>query len=101
MSRGRQAQALWLSAWVICAWGAALGQTSPAQGPLPVATVPSSVHEDLEIADYLALLQRIAPASEAGARNYLAAVRLQVRSRRWVSAALRNALWHGKAATRC
>ena len=85
----RQAQALGF-AWVICAMGPALGQTSPAQGPLPVAT-PSSVHEDLEIADYLALLQRIAPASEAGARNYLAAVRLRC-GQALGAAALRNAM---------
>ena len=61
---------------LFCATGAALGQTSPAQGPLPAASSPA-VHDDREMADYLALLQRIAPASEAGARTYVAAVRLR------------------------
>lgn len=61
---------------VFCATGAARGQTSPAQGPLPTASSPA-IHDDREMADYLALLQRIAPASEAGARTYLAAVKLR------------------------
>ena len=85
----RQAQALGF-AWVICAMGPVHGQTSPARGPLQVAP-PSSVHEDREIADYLALLQRIAPASEAGARTYLAAVRLRC-GQALGAAALRNAM---------
>ena len=77
----RHAQAL-CSALVVCATGPALGQTSPAQGPLSaasIASIPSSpsIHGDRELADYLALLQRIAPASEAGARTYVAAVRLR------------------------
>jgi hypothetical protein len=61
---------------LLSATGAALGQTSPAQVPLPTASLPS-VQDDREMADYLALLQRIAPASEAGARTYLAAVQLR------------------------
>ncbi len=61
---------------LLSATGAALGQTSPAQGPLPTASMPS-VQDDREMADYLGLLQRIAPASEAGARTYVAAVRLR------------------------
>ena len=74
----RHAQAL-CSALVVCASGPALGQTSPAQGPLSAASTLSSpsIHGDRELADYLALLQRIAPASEAGARIYVAAVRLR------------------------
>lgn len=74
----RHAQAL-CSALVVCATGPALGQTSAAQGPLSAASIPSSpsLHGDRELADYLALLQRIAPASEAGARTYVAAVRLR------------------------
>lgn len=71
----RHAQAL-CSALLVCATGPALGQTSPAQGPLSAASRPS-IHDDRELADYLALLQRIAPASEAGARTYVAAVRLR------------------------
>lgn len=61
---------------LLCATRPALGQTSPAQGPLPTASVPTA-QNDREMADYLALLQRIAPASEAGARTYVAAVRLR------------------------
>lgn len=60
----------------LCATGVARGQTSPVQDPLPTASSPS-VQYDREMADYLALLQRIAPASEAGARTYVAAVRLR------------------------
>lgn len=61
---------------LLSATGVARGQTSPAQGPLPTAPVPTA-YGDREMADYLALLQRIAPASEAGARTYVAAVRLR------------------------
>lgn len=71
----RHVQAL-SSALLVCATGPALGQTSPAQGPLAAASSPM-IHDDRELADYLALLQRIAPASEAGARTYVAAVRLR------------------------
>ena len=47
----------------------AWGQTSPARGPLP----KSDAHADeMPLDDYLGLLQRIAPAAEAGARAYLA-----------------------------
>lgn len=46
------------------------GQTSPARGALP----KSDAHaEEMPLDDYLGLLQRIAPAAEAGARAYLAA----------------------------
>jgi hypothetical protein len=72
------------------ATGVALGQTSPAQGPLPTASIPAG-HDDREMADYLALLQRIAPASEAGARTYLAAIRLRC-GQTLDAAALRRAM---------
>lgn len=42
-------------------------QTSPARGPLPIT-------DDMPLADYLGLLQQIAPAAEEGAKAYLAAV---------------------------
>ena len=51
--------------------GAAWAQTSPARGPL--APSPAAA-DDIPLADYLALLGQIAPAAEAGARAYLAAV---------------------------
>jgi hypothetical protein len=51
-------------------------QTSPARGPLATtaAPAPSEAHQ---LADYLGLLQQIAPAAEGGARTYLAAIRLR------------------------
>ncbi len=42
-------------------------QTSPARGPMPSS-------DDMPLADYLGLLQQIAPAAEEGAKAYLAAV---------------------------
>ena len=61
-----------LAAVVLATTSAALpvwGQTSPARGPLP----KSDAHADeMPLDDYLGLLQRIAPAAEAGARAYLA-----------------------------
>ena len=48
----------------------AWGQTSPARGPLPNSDAPT---DEMPLDDYLGLLQRIAPAAEAGARAYLAA----------------------------
>lgn len=72
------------------ATGAARGQTSPAPGPLSIASI-STAHDDREMADYLALLQRIAPASEAGARTYVAAVRLHC-GQALDAAALRRAM---------
>jgi len=48
----------------------AQAQTSPARGPLAVTA-------DMPMEDYLGLLRQIAPASELGARQYLAAVRLK------------------------
>lgn len=51
--------------------GAAMAQTSPAFGP--VGASPSAPADDIPLADYLGLLRQIAPAAEAGARDYLAA----------------------------
>lgn len=52
----------------------ALPQTSPARGPIaPTAPVP----DDQPMADYLGLLQQIAPAAADAARTYVAAVRLR------------------------
>ncbi|MCL4181860.1 MAG: hypothetical protein KJ011_00235 [Burkholderiaceae bacterium] len=60
--------------------GGALAQTSPAFGPLPDAQSNSGATPALDsmpLADYLGLLQRIAPAAEVGARTYLAAMQLR------------------------
>lgn len=75
---------------------AALGQTSPAHGPLPkqvAGNAPAVIHsgssgvlagthedsvvDDIPLADYLALLGKIAPAAETGARSYMAAFQLR------------------------
>jgi hypothetical protein len=45
-------------------------QTSPARGPVSTA-------DDMPLADYLGLLQQLAPAAAEGAKVYLAAYRLQ------------------------
>jgi len=61
-----------LVAVVLAVTSAALpvwGQTSPARGALP----KSDAADEMPLDDYLGLLQRIAPAAEAGARAYLAA----------------------------
>lgn len=51
---------------------AARGQSSPARGPIQgTPTAPRS--HDMPLADYLGLLRQIAPAAEAGAKDYLAA----------------------------
>jgi acetyl-CoA acetyltransferase len=49
-------------------------QTSPARGQ---AEQPVPASEEQRLADYLALLHQIAPAAEAAARTYLAAMRLK------------------------
>ncbi|WP_083953464.1 hypothetical protein [Thauera butanivorans] len=62
-----------LTAVVLVATSAALpvwGQTSPAHGALPKS---DAYADEMPLDDYLGLLQRIAPAAEAGARAYLAA----------------------------
>lgn len=46
----------------------ALAQTSPARGTLQSA-------DNMPLADYLGLLQQIAPAAEEGAKAYLAAIK--------------------------
>lgn len=51
-------------------------QTSPAHGPLSPAQAAPTVR-DQELADYLALLQRIAPAARVGATNYVAGMQLR------------------------
>ncbi|WP_156373155.1 hypothetical protein [Pseudorhodoferax sp. Leaf267] len=66
----------------------AVAQTSPARGPIsPTASVP----DDQPLADYLALLQQIAPAAADAARTYVAAVRLRC-GHALDSAALRQAM---------
>ncbi len=81
---------------IILASGAAHGQTSPAHGPLPkkvegnaspavreggsttLARSPEdSVVDAIPLADYLALLGKIAPAAETGARSYMVAFQLR------------------------
>ena len=62
-----------LAAVVLATTSAALpvwGQTSPARGALSSSNADG---EEMPLDDYLGLLQRIAPAAEAGARAYLAA----------------------------
>jgi hypothetical protein len=54
----------------------ALAQTSPATGPL-AAPAAQTAHGDIALADYLGLLKQIAPAAEAGARDWLAAMQLR------------------------
>src|SRR5574338_335411 len=70
-------------------------QTSPAHGPLP-ASAPGSMPggDDMPLADYLALLRRIAPAAEEGAQDYLAAF-AQRCGRPLTMAALRRAMAEG------
>lgn len=66
---------------------ATLAQTSPARGTLQGA-------DDVPLANYLGLLQEIAPAAEEGAKAYLAAV--QKRCGRTLSTAeLRRAITQG------
>lgn len=78
--------------------GGAMAQTSPAFGPLPGSQTSSGatpVVDSMPLADYLGLLQSIAPAAEAGARTYLAA--MQLRCRRTLSTGeLRLALAQGE-----
>lgn len=67
-----------------------LAQTSPAHGPLPSVSTHDPA-DARELADYLSLLQQIAPAAEGGARTYLAAVQLRC-GRALGAAALRRAM---------
>ena len=63
----------------LLAYSAAWAQYAPAGAPLPGQQASPSVtqgvapSDNLPLADYLALLHQIAPAAEAGARDYLAA----------------------------
>jgi hypothetical protein len=74
----------------VLAGHAARAQTSPARGPLPA----SGPDGDMPLADYLALLRRIAPAAEEGTRDYLAAF-AQRCGRPLTMAALRRAMTEG------
>ncbi len=62
----------------------ARAQTSPARGP-------ASATNDMPLADYLGLLQQLAPAAADGAKVYLAAYRLQC-GRMLTTAELRHAV---------
>jgi hypothetical protein len=66
----------------------ALAQTSPARGAL------QSV-DDVPLADYLGLLQQIAPAAEVGAKAYLAAFKQRC-GRDMRTAELRRAMTQGE-----
>lgn len=66
----------------LMAAGCAMAQTSPAFGPLsgpPTNSSAAPAAYGMPLADYLGLLQQIAPAAESGARTYLAAVQLRCR----------------------
>ena len=68
------------AAAALLACGLATAQTSPAHGPIASSpgSGPTAMAPDrMPLADYLALLHRLSPAAEAGARTYLAAVRLR------------------------
>jgi len=76
--RGRS----WVLRPVLCGLTAvwpvlALAQTSPAHGPLAPSPPAAASGDDIPLADYLGLLQQVAPAAEVGARTYLAAARLR------------------------
>lgn len=53
--------------------GAVHAQTSPARGPAAERTDPAAA--DIPLADYLGLLEQIAPAARDGAQAYLQAFR--------------------------
>ena len=55
-----------VAAMTLIANSSVLSQTSPARGALPST-------DDVPLADYLGLLQQIAPAAEEGTQAYLAA----------------------------
>ena len=67
------------------------GQTSPARGALPNS---DAYADEMPLDDYLGLLQRIAPAAEAGARAYLAAFQQRC-GRPMRTSELRHALSQG------
>ena len=51
---------------------AARSQSTPARGPIHGTPTTQGIN-DMPLADYLGLLRQIAPAAEAGAKDYLAA----------------------------
>jgi len=53
--------------------GIAHAQTSPVRGP--VAAGPATAQVDIPLADYLGLLEQIAPAARQGAEKYLQSFR--------------------------
>lgn len=65
-----------------------------AAGAAPAAA-PSSVADDMPMADYLALLAQIAPAAQEGAKAYLQAFQQRC-SRRLATADLRRAMSDGE-----
>ena len=68
-----------ISLFGLLASSTAWAQTPPAEVPLPAPHISTPVTQGVQpsnhvpLADYLALLRQIAPAAEAGARDYLAA----------------------------
>lgn len=68
----------------LVSFSSAQAQTSPARGPI-------SADGDMPMADYLALLQQIAPVAADGAKVYLGAYRLQC-GRTLTTVELRHAL---------
>ncbi|UEC01779.1 hypothetical protein [Burkholderia vietnamiensis] len=83
-----------LVADLVLAVDTAWAQSSPAFGPLPASSA-SAPTDDMPLADYLGLLQQIAPSAESGARVYVAAVRLRCR-RELTTAELRQAIAEGE-----
>ena len=78
----------------------AWAQTSPARVPLPAVQDKTPVTrgdqptEDMPLADYLGLLLQIAPAAEAGAKDYLVAFERRC-NRALTTAELRQAMSQG------
>ena len=68
-----------ISLFGLLEFSTAWAQTPPAEVPLPAPHISTPVTQGVQpsdhvpLADYLALLRQIAPAAEAGARDYLAA----------------------------
>jgi len=68
-----------ISLFGLLEFSTAWAQTPPAEVPFPAPHISTPVTQGVQpsdhvpLADYLALLRQIAPAAEAGARDYLAA----------------------------
>lgn len=76
----------------LCASASAMAQSSPARiPPAPAASAPSG---DISMADYLGLLQQIAPAAGDGAQAYLQAYERRC-GRSLTTLALRRAMSEG------